>query len=309
MSRSIVCGIDDSAEARRAAELALTLANALDADPILVHAVDHRPTLPYGNFPLRKRQRGQALGPGAGLVARIDPRGEAEERILRERPERALARVAIETDAMLVAIGSRGRGPLRSTLFGSTSRATLRAAERPVLVVPPPAAEASVHARTIVCGVDGSDASDYAIAAAAELGKRLHLELVLVSVQESASLAAIPAAGVVPAVDLLELKGREEADQAVERAAAHIGESLGMRRRINVGDVATQLIATAEEEQAELIVIGASKPDADDEGLLGPISTVLCRRSPCAVLVIPEGSELERSVEAPMGGRGRQRSV
>ena len=291
MSRSIVCGINDSAEARRAAKLTVRLADAFDAEPILVHAVENRLTFPYGDLALRERQRGQALRAGTELAARIDAGKEAEERILRERPERALARVASETDAMLVVVGSRGRGPLRSALFGSTSRATLRALERPVLVVPPRATEMSGFGRSIVCGFDGSSASDYALTTAVELQERLDLELMLASVQESAALAMIPA-GVVPPVDPLELRGREETEQSLEGVTNRIGESLGMRRRINVGDVAAQLIATALEEQAEMIVIGASKADAVGDGLLGPVSAVLCRRSPCPVLVVPEGSEL-----------------
>ena len=268
MARSIVCGVDNSVEARRAAELTLRLADAFDVEPILVHATDGKPGSPTADL------------------------GGAKERILDDRPERALAQVAAETDAMLVAVGSRGRGPLRSALMGSTSRATMRAVDCPVLVVPPTGGERSGARRAIVCGVDGSPASDHALAAAQELCGRLDRELMLLSVQESASIAAIPAAGVVPAVDLVETRGREEAERALERAATRIGRGLGIRRRIRVGDVVAQLVATADEEEADLIVIGASEPGGLHGALAGSVSTVLSRHSPCPFLVVPEGASL-----------------
>jgi nucleotide-binding universal stress UspA family protein len=43
---------------------------------------------------------------------------------------------AAETDADVIVVGSRGRGTIQSLLLGSVSRALLRHADRPVLVVP-----------------------------------------------------------------------------------------------------------------------------------------------------------------------------
>lgn len=99
MSRSIVCGIDNSPEARRAAELTVKLARVFGAEPILVHAIDGARAFGYGKSVLRARRREHALRAGAQLAAEMDPRGEATERILCDRPERALAQVASDTGA------------------------------------------------------------------------------------------------------------------------------------------------------------------------------------------------------------------
>lgn len=82
-------------------------------------------------------------------------------------------------------------------------------------------------------------------------------------VQKSASLAAIPASGVAPPIGVHALREREEVEQALKRAAARVPERLSMRRRINVGDVAGQL--------------------------MGSVSAILCRRATCPVVIVPEG--------------------
>ena len=51
---------------------------------------------------------------------------------------RAVVDVADEIDAGLIVCGTRGRGGVRTALLGSTSRAVLQHAGRPVLVSPEP---------------------------------------------------------------------------------------------------------------------------------------------------------------------------
>jgi len=273
MSRSIVCGVDDSAEARRAAEVTVDLAQALGADPILVHAVDKAPPQTAG------------VGPAHG----------ADERVLVDKPANALRAVADETDALLVAVGSRGQSPLRSALFGSTSKDVLRQIDRPVMVVPPEAAAAPLIGGAVVCGVDGSPASDYAVAAAAALGERLNAELLLVAVEETSSMAPVPAGGVtppVPPLDAVARAERERAQQALDDAGMRLGGASRWRTRVTAGAVAGQLVTTAEEEAAEMIVIGRSDPGPIEALLFGSVTSVLCSRAPCPVMIVPEGASL-----------------
>lgn len=63
------------------------------------------------------------------------PGMEVETRVEEGRPEEALARVASEIDAHVIAVGSHGHGPLTRVLLGSTAERCLRRARRPVLVV------------------------------------------------------------------------------------------------------------------------------------------------------------------------------
>ncbi len=61
---------------------------------------------------------------------------EVEATIVEREPAEALAALAIERDARLIVIGSRGETPIRGALLGSTVHRLLHLADRPVLVVP-----------------------------------------------------------------------------------------------------------------------------------------------------------------------------
>lgn len=63
------------------------------------------------------------------------PSLDVETRVEEGRPEEALAQVANEIDAHVIAVGSHGHGALTRVLLGSTAERCLRRARRPVLVV------------------------------------------------------------------------------------------------------------------------------------------------------------------------------
>ncbi len=69
-------------------------------------------------------------------ASRGRPRGIPVTKLVSPRPiEQALLREAREGDHDLVILGSRGRGPIRSALFGSVGRTMLRHGPLPVLIV------------------------------------------------------------------------------------------------------------------------------------------------------------------------------
>jgi nucleotide-binding universal stress UspA family protein len=62
---------------------------------------------------------------------------EAELAAVRGDPASMLSAAARERSAPLLVLGSRGRGPLRSALLGSTGAAAIRCAPCPIVLVPP----------------------------------------------------------------------------------------------------------------------------------------------------------------------------
>jgi nucleotide-binding universal stress UspA family protein len=56
--------------------------------------------------------------------------------IVEEDPAHALAELGRDRDARAIVVGSRGEGPVRRALVGSTPHKLLQLADRPVLVVP-----------------------------------------------------------------------------------------------------------------------------------------------------------------------------
>lgn len=60
----------------------------------------------------------------------------AESKLVQGRPEKSIVEAAKELNATMVVLGNRGRGEVRSLLFGSVSHYVLHHAPCPVLVVP-----------------------------------------------------------------------------------------------------------------------------------------------------------------------------
>jgi nucleotide-binding universal stress UspA family protein len=154
MDKSIVCGVDGSADSEAALTVASRLADDLDARLVLANVVEYV----HSSY-----AAAGAIGPGIGARApAVDVGGEqvrAAERLLEEMAERAsleaaerrvvsgfaaerLADLADEEDAELIVVGSRGRGAFKAAFLGSVSTSLIGVARCPVLVVPPGAREA-----------------------------------------------------------------------------------------------------------------------------------------------------------------------
>jgi nucleotide-binding universal stress UspA family protein len=126
----IVAGDDFSEDARKAAVLAANLGNLFDAQMLLIHAV---PQLPQAS--------------GEAVEAKLEDRAGELEDILQQRPQTRVvvgdpAEVLMEATQegegpTLVAVGSRGLGPVGRLRLGSVSTRVVRAGPGAVLVYPP----------------------------------------------------------------------------------------------------------------------------------------------------------------------------
>jgi nucleotide-binding universal stress UspA family protein len=140
---SIVCGVDDSREARVALRIAAGLAVLFDVRLVAAHVV--RPPAPAPGIGLTARElmdvpAGALLASGDALLERIleeEQLPDAERRVVLGLPADRLADVADEEAAELIVVGSRGRGAFKAAFLGSLSTSLLAVARCPVLVVPP----------------------------------------------------------------------------------------------------------------------------------------------------------------------------
>ena len=73
----------------------------------------------------------------AKVIEALVPDAEDVEAVIVEQaPAHALVALADERDARVIVVGTRGEGPLRGALLGSTPHKLLQLSDRPVLVVP-----------------------------------------------------------------------------------------------------------------------------------------------------------------------------
>jgi nucleotide-binding universal stress UspA family protein len=131
----VVVGIDDSPAAERALDWAIGEADRRDAELVVIHAWQYEyvqeDTAPAGRDLLHvdaARLLDRALE-HARDVARVEVRGE----LIENAPAEALLNAAVDAD--LVVVGTRGRGGLRSALFGSVAQTVASRSCRPTVVV------------------------------------------------------------------------------------------------------------------------------------------------------------------------------
>jgi nucleotide-binding universal stress UspA family protein len=153
MEKSIVCGVDGSADSEAALTEAARLADRLGVRIVLANVVEyaHSPYVGVGGI-------GPVAGPQVPLTAVMEEEEHAAERLLDEMAAEAgletaekrvvsgmaaerLADLADEVDAELIVVGSRGRGALKAAFLGSVSASLIGVARCPVLVVPRGATE------------------------------------------------------------------------------------------------------------------------------------------------------------------------
>ena len=121
---AIVCGVDDSDEARRALDAAVELARRLDVRPVIVRV---------GQAPTLRESEGAEL---VAWAAGSNPPKDAEYKIVYGMPGESLVHAANEIGATLIVVGSRARGRIATALRGSASADVIARSACPVLVVP-----------------------------------------------------------------------------------------------------------------------------------------------------------------------------
>ena len=168
--RTIGCGFDGSPESREALAWAADLARRRRAHllalavhtPVAFGGVSTAGAIGYqsANDALRAALDEQL----SEAVATLGDGSEASGRVLDGDAASELAEASAELD--LLVLGSRGYGPIRNLLLGSVSRALVRSAACPVVVLP---RDASRRGNRVLIAYDGSEDATAAVRVAAHL--------------------------------------------------------------------------------------------------------------------------------------------
>ncbi|MEO6122418.1 MAG: universal stress protein [Ilumatobacteraceae bacterium] len=193
----------------------------------------------------------------------------------------ATSLLAAGREADLVVVGSNGLGPVKDYLFGSVLGTMLHECVCPVVVVP---SQIRPHTNRIVVGVDGSAASDEALAWAVAEGEVRQAALNIVHAWEYPF--SLRERGVGRRSEFAEVDAALVLDGAMEAAVARLGGSVsGELREGN----ATELLVAAGEE-ADLIAVGSRGRGGFHSMLLGSVAREVAARATCPVCVIRSAS-------------------
>jgi nucleotide-binding universal stress UspA family protein len=140
MSSGIVVGYDGSDCAKEAVRVGIEIGKTYGEKVVIAFGYELNPVAGelHDYHAAVKEVATQRLKEATALVPAADA-GDVEAVIVERAPAQALVELADERDARVIVVGTRGEGPLRGALLGSTPHKLLHLADRPVLVVPAPA--------------------------------------------------------------------------------------------------------------------------------------------------------------------------
>jgi nucleotide-binding universal stress UspA family protein len=189
--------------------------------------------------------------------------------------------------AQLLVVGSRGRGAGRSALLGSVALHCATHAACPVVVVHH-SALAPTRPPRVVVGVDGSDGSRVALAAAIEEAARRDGAVEVVSTYQRTDFWTDLSTVVVPTVEQIRERLASHARELVSAVLAETGSAgTGAPEiRIEVHEGPAGEVLTRRSRGADLLVVGSRGRGAFRALLLGSIALHCAMHAGCPVMVV-----------------------
>jgi nucleotide-binding universal stress UspA family protein len=241
--------------------------------------------------PLLKRSM---LDRAQGIVeearAALAPAGFAVETdVSMGDPRAEIVRQAEEWRADLIVLGARGLGRVKRFLLGSVSDWIASHAHCAVLVVKGPPRKLG----SVLVGMDGSEDSFRAVRFLRLLALPRPTKVRLLSVVERMRYPTTAPQSVhgqlVAMIKELEDERRAELDRVLERAATELDDKITrVTRYTPTGDPAEEIVATANDFDADLVVVGARGLGGIARVLLGSVSQKVLHHARCPVLIVKE---------------------
>ena len=226
------------------------------------------------------------------VVERLAVSGRSVEGlVLRGRAASAIIDAARDLRADLVIVGSRGHGTIASLLLGSVSSEVVDHAPCPVLVA---------RGTTLSRVVFATDESPSAQAAEAILAQWAIFDGPPIRVVSVADVVRPLTTGIAPTMyrQVLDAYAADmrQAKQEHERAAADAAARLRDAGRVveaemRDGDAAGEIIAVAEQRDADLIVLGSRGRTGLTRLLLGSVARNVLSGSTVSVLIVRDATE------------------
>jgi nucleotide-binding universal stress UspA family protein len=283
MYERIVAGTDLSETARVATERAASLAKGLSAELVLVHA---------------------GSDPGPALEDLANSLG-AKVVVERGNPVDVLLEAAESSDATLLAVGSVGMSGARRFMLGNVPNKVSDSARTDLLIVKtdPPRMEIGPYSKIMV-GTDGSATAMSAVDRAADLAAALGAKLLIVCAFDPPSEAELERMAAssgsisaqwdadrslrdVPDEFRWRIAGAAQAQDVLERSEEHAAKhGVDAEVRTVKGPAPEALIAIAEEEDFELIVVGSVGMTGAQRFKLGNVPHRISHHAPTDLLIL-----------------------
>ena len=283
--------------------LAARLAREHDGELLLCYSVNWLPLIadsagayvdPVPIIDGLKQQGDALLAQAADTAQRLGI--DAKRCSVEGEPAESILKVADEAGCRLTVMGTHGRRGLGRLFIGSTTEAVLRGSTIPVLTVRPGmkiAGETRRCFERILVGVDDSEPSDAAVKTVVTFSPEDRRQVLFYNVVDTGSLSGVRAYDYVAIRNDLYDQAQNVVDNAVTAARTHDVTADG---RVAEGNAADALIAAANGQEADLIVMGSHGRRGIRRFFLGSVAESVVRVAPVPVLVVRTTTSAPASV-------------
>ena len=195
-----------------------------------------------------------------------DHADSVEVRVIEALPADGIRRLATQTKAQLIVMGTHGRSGLNRWMLGSVAERMLRESPVPVLTVRSAPRE---PVRQVLCPVRDTELSRQALSFAAGISACFDATLTVLHVHEASETR--------PLSDLCSWIPAEERTRCV------------IRELVRHGDAAEEIVKVATEEPYGFVVLGAARRRYFEGMVLGTTTLRTVRHAPCPVLTVGPG--------------------
>ncbi len=297
---TILCGVDFSEQAGRAAEVAARLAAASKEALWLVHVREGQPS----DEPAREAQElERARRRLEGEVKALNALAEVHIELRAGLPDEQLLEAARERDARLIVVGAVGRRSAQHTKLGSVADLVARAADRALLVVrdsrPLLAWLKEQRPLKVLLGVEGGESSRLALQWTSTLRQVAPCDVLAARVywapEERERLGGVQSISFIGQNPELEAVLSRELSERLQELSGK--GTVRSRISASFGRASDFLLEVAEEEGSELVVVGAHHRSRLDRLWYGSVSQALTHGANASVLRVPGRSERLTDVE------------
>jgi nucleotide-binding universal stress UspA family protein len=294
--KRILCPVDLSELSHHALDQARALAKWYEADITVLHVLSTPQPLPpaAGMPPVYVQPLTPEPHDSTEDVRRFyglsDPTKEARVHVVvaEGTPAKEIVAYAESLPADLLVMSTHGRGGFERLFLGSVTEKVLRSTRVPVLTVPPPVQQVgSVLYKTILCPLEFSDPSTRALEYALTLAEEADATLILLHVIEALADVTVPSE-----VDQFSVPEyyRLREEEARARLKSALPEEARVwctpEERVVFGKAYRVILQTAEEVNADIIVMGVHGQGALNRFLFGSTTHHVIREAHCPVLTL-----------------------
>jgi nucleotide-binding universal stress UspA family protein len=283
--RRIVVGIDGSEPAEHAAFWAADLATALGVNLHLQYAIDSTGSaaqftrLPLGEYQNAVMDEAQALLRGVhDRLSREHPDVPITVEVSLRSPVIALADAS--DNALLMVVGTRGRGGFADLLLGSVSLRLAAHSACPTILVPPAGRAQGDPRGEIVVGIEDRKSAETA-SFALDMARRLGTGVRAVHAWEPIP----PYSGYYFIDPRVSQKDADDVLAAALEPARESHPDIQVTAETPCGSPAAALIGAA--QGARLLVLGAHRHHGPLSLGVGPVLHPLLAHSPCPLAIVP----------------------